>query len=198
MSGSDEIYSVAFKQSGVIRVDEMEELFDAAIVFSQNIPKGNGVGIIANGGGAGIVAADLCEKYNIEIPELNQITINEIKKVSKLYAAIRNPLDTAADNDYKTYFTSIDGMLKDSNIDAIIVIYVHTALADAIPPANAIIDASKNNDKPIITCFFGGHGYEKGVKIIENAEIPNYITPERAVRALNYLLRQKECLGRKT
>jgi len=198
MSGSDEIYSVAFKQSGVIRVNEMDEIFDAAIVFSQNLPKGNRVGIIANGGGAGIVASDLCEKYNIEIPELNQITINEIKRVSKLYAAIRNPLDTAADNDYKTYFTSIDGMIKDDNIDAVIVIYVHTQLADAIPPANAIVDASKNSDKPIIGCFFGGDGYEKGVKIIENAGIPSYITPERAVRALNYLLKQKEGLKRKS
>ncbi len=197
MSGSDEIYSVAFKQAGVIRIDQMEELFDAAIVFSQNIPKENRVGIIANGGGAGILASDLCEKYNIELPELNQNTIDTIKKISKPFASIKNPIDTAADNNYETYYVCIDGMVKDDNIDTIIVIYVHTQLADAIPPANAIIDIAKNTNKPIITCLFGGPGYEKGVKIIEDAGIPNYITPERAVRALDYLLHQKKCLERK-
>jgi len=202
MAGSDEVYSTAFKQSGVIRVNEMEELFDAAIVFSQNLPRGNRVGIIANGGGAGIIATDLCEKYGIELPDFEQNTIDRIKKISKEYASIRNPIDTAADNTYKIYYETISAILNDSNIDAIIVIYVHTQLADSIPPANGIIYANITTNfipyKPIITCFFGGHGYEKGVKILEERGIPNYTTPERAVRALNYLIHQKICLQRKT
>jgi acetate---CoA ligase (ADP-forming) subunit alpha len=191
MAGSDAIYSVAFKQAGVIRVDEMSELFDAAIVFSQNLPKGNRVGIIANGGGAGILATDLCEKYSIEIPDIEQYTKDKIKLNLANFATTSNPIDTAADNRYEAYYTCIDGMLSDHNIDALVVIYVHTQVADSIPPAQAIIDASVKSEKPIIGCFFGGPGYEIGAKMITSANIPNYTTPERAIRSLTYLLQQK-------
>lgn len=202
MAGSDEVYSVAFKQAGIIRVDQMEELFDAAIVFSQNLPRGPRVGIIANGGGAGILAADLCEKYGIELPDLEQKTIDKIKKISKEYASIKNPIDTAADSTYDIYYKTTDAILEDENIDAVIVIYVHTQLVNSIPPATAIIDAYgesywNKNYKPVIACFFGGPGYEKGAKLLEEFGIPNYTTPERAIRALNYLLQQKIYLSRK-
>jgi len=197
MAGSDDVYSVAFKQSGIIRVDQMEELFDAAIIFSQNLPNGNRVGIIANGGGAGILATDLCEKYNIDVPDIEQNTKDKIKKISKVFAAINNPIDTAADNAYETYYACVDGMLSDPNIDALIVVYVHTQLADSIPPANAIIDATKKYNKPVICCFFGGPGYEIGAKLLEANNIPNYTTPERVIRALNYLLQQKKFMEKK-
>lgn len=188
MAGTDEIYSVAFRQAGVIRVEQMEEIFDAAIVFSQNSPRGNKVGIISNGGGAGILATDLCEKYNIEVPDINyNLKLEE-------FSTVNNPIDTAADNRYETYYNCVDMMINDSNIDAIIIIYVHTQLADSVPPAKAIVDVIAANSeirKPVITCFFGGPGYENGEKILEEKGIPNYITPERAVRALDYLLQYK-------
>jgi acetyl coenzyme A synthetase (ADP forming)-like protein len=198
MSGSDEIYGVAFKQAGVIRVEEMEELFDAAIVFSQNIPKGNRVGIIANGGGAGIVATDLCEKYNIEIPNIEESTKVYIKPHLKEFGTASNPTDTAADYAYTAYQASLEGMFNDPNIDSVVVIYVHTGLAIAKEPAQAIIDVSKKYNKPIISCFFGGGSQcDEAIKMIENAGVPNYTTPERAIRALNYLLTQKKIMEKK-
>lgn len=197
MAGSDATYSVAFKQAGVIRVDEMAELFDAAIVFSQNLPEGNRVGIIANGGGAGILATDLCEKYGMEMPDIEQYTKDKIKPNLKKFGTASNPTDTAADFAYEAYRASVDGMLSDPNIDSLVVIYVHTQLADQRQPAQAIIDASKKYNKPVIGCFFGGPGYEIAAKMIESAGIPNYTTPERAIRALNYLLQQKKFMEKK-
>lgn len=194
MSGSDEIYSVAFKQAGVIRVDEMNELFNTAIIFSQNLPRTNKVGVIMNGGGAGIIITDLCEKFNIEIPDIDQNTKDRIKKVSKLYASINNPVDTAADNSYIMYYECINAMLNDNNIDTLIVGYIHTKLADSIPPAQAIIDSLKNTNKPIIGIFFGGPGYEIGSKMIQSVNVPNYVIPEDAIRSLNYLLQQKKIM----
>lgn len=197
MAGSDAIYSVAFKQAGVIRVDEMAELFDAAIVFSQNLPEGNRVGIIANGGGAGILATDLCEKYGMEMPDIEQYTKDKIKPNLKQFGTASNPTDTAADFAYTAYRSGVDGMLSDPNIDALVVIYVHTQVADPKQPAQAIIDIAKNYDKPIIGCFFGGPGFEVGAKMLEEVGIPNYTTPERAIRALNYLLQQKKFMEKK-
>jgi len=203
MSGSDEVYSIAFKQSGVIRVDKMEEIFDAAIAFQQPLPETRRVGIITNGGGAGIVAADECEKFGLELPDIEETTKDEIKKHLIEFATVSNPVDTAALASYEMYYTAINGMLNDPNIDALIVIYVHTQVADAIPPANAMSIAIKTHryinkgNKPIIACFFGGPGYEEGVKILEENKIPSYETPERAVRALNYLIQYKKFLERK-
>lgn len=202
IAGSDEVYSAAFKQAGIIRVDTIDELFDAALAFScQPLPRGNNVAILSNGGGASIVAADECEKQGINITDLTEETRERIKKVIPEFASVSNPIDTAGTVSFKIYNDSIKALHDDPNVDAIIVIYVHTMISNAMPPAEAVVEMKQKCDrekgkKPIIACWMGGLGTEEGVDLLKSGCIPNYPVPERAVKALSALIRHREFLDK--
>lgn len=195
IAGSDEIYSAAFKQAGVLRVDTIDEVFDAALAFScQPLPRGNNVAILSNGGGASIVATDECEKHGINIVDLTEETREKIKKVLPEFASASNPIDTAGTVSYEIYSEAIQALLLDENVDALIVIYVHTLMSNAIPPAAAVVELKQKTTKPVITCWMGGAGTEEGVNILKGGCLPNYSVPERAVKALAALIRHREYL----
>jgi acetyl coenzyme A synthetase (ADP forming)-like protein len=190
LAGSDEVYSAAFKQAGVIRVDNIEDLFDSALALSvQPAPNGNRVGIISNGGGASIIASDACERQGLTIPELLPATQQKIKKLIPEFASAHNPIDTAGLAKFETYNGIVRHMLLDPNIDALVVIYVHTIMGDPAQPAQAVVDIRRGDcSKPIITCWMGGSGTEPGVKILKKGGLPNYPVPGRAVEALASLV----------
>jgi acetyl coenzyme A synthetase (ADP forming)-like protein len=195
IAGSDEIFSAAFKQAGILRVNSIEDVFDAALAFScQPLPKGNNVAILSNGGGAAIVATDECEKYGINIVDLTEETRQKIKSIVPEFASTSNPIDTAAAVSYKIYRKVIEALLLDKNVDALIVIYVHTLMSNARQPAAAVVDIKQETGKPILTCWLGGAGIEEGIEILRIGGLPNYSVPERAVKALDALIRHREFL----
>lgn len=190
MAGADEVYSAAFKQAGIIRVDNIENLFDSALALSvQPAPYGNRVGILSNGGGASIIASDACERMGLIIPALQDYTRQKIREYIPEYASARNPIDSAGLATYDVYNGIVKQMLLDPNIDALIVIYVDTVVNDAALPAQAIVDIHRGKcNKPIIACWMGGAGTRAGVDILEKGGLPNYPVPERAVIALKSLV----------
>jgi acetyltransferase len=108
-----------------------------------------------------------------------------------------NPLDTAGDGSYEMFKDVTDIMLSDPGINALLVIYVHAEMVDPCLPAEAVIDASEGCDKPVITSWIGGKGIGTAVKRLEENRIPNYPLPERAVVALNNLVRYKRILKKR-
>ncbi|MDP3105347.1 MAG: CoA-binding protein [Candidatus Methanoperedens sp.] len=202
IAGSDEVYSAAFRQAGILRVDNIDDLFDAALAFScQPLPSGNNVAILSNGGGASIVAADECERQGINIVDLSEKTREQIKSVIPEFASSVNPIDTAGTVSFKIYNDSIQALLDDPNVDAIVVIYVHTMMSNAMPAAEAVVEMKQKCikvkiRKPIIACWMGGAGTEEGVDILKSGCIPNYPVPERAVKALSCLIKHREFLDK--
>ncbi|NJD75870.1 MAG: acetyl-CoA synthetase [Candidatus Methanoperedens sp.] len=195
IAGSDEVYSAAFRQAGILRVDDIDDLFDAALAFScQPLPEGNNVAILSNGGGASIVAADECERQGINIADLKDDTRERIKSKIPGFASSSNPVDTAGTVSYEIYKETIQALREDPNVDSIIVIYVHTLMSNSIPPAEAVVEMKHKNKKPVIACWMGGAGMEEGVEILKSGCIPNYPVPERAVKALSALVRHREFL----
>lgn len=191
LAGSDKVYSAAFKQAGIIRVENIDDLFDSALALSvQPAPRGKRVGILSNGGGASIIASDACERMGLDIPELQPDTREKIKELVIGFASARNPVDTAGMATYDLYNGIVRQMLLDPNIDAMIVIYVHTVMWDASIPARAIVDIHRGTcSKPVIACWMGGAGTENGVDILKEGGLPNYPVPERAVKALASLVK---------
>lgn len=195
IAGSDEVYSAAFRQAGILRVDTIDEVFDAALAFScQPLPRGNNVAILSNGGGASIVATDECERHGINIVDLAEETKENIKKVIPEFASASNPVDTAGTTSFTIYNEAIKALLRDKNVDALIVIYVHTQMSNAIPPAEAVVEIKRKCPKPVIACWMGGTGTEEGVEILKSGCLPNYSVPERAVKALAALIKHREFL----
>ncbi|MCE8424688.1 MAG: CoA-binding protein [Candidatus Methanoperedens sp.] len=200
MAGSDEVYSAAFRQAGILRVENIDDLFDTALAFScQPLPVGNNVAIFSNGGGASIVAADECERQGLNIVDLEVKTREKIKKVIPAFASTSNPIDTAGTVSFRIYNDSIQALHDDPNVDAIIIIYVHTLLSNAMPPAEAVVELKQKchkegSRKPIIACWMGGAGTEEGVELLKSGCVPNYPVPERAVKVLAGLIKHREFL----
>ena len=191
MAGSDEIFGSACKQSGVIRVDTMEELYDASKALSfLPLPKGRGVLVITSSGGVGILVADVCEKMGLELPKPSDIAVGQLRELLQPQCVLSNPFDLTSEAlRPATYQLVIEKNLNDPNIHAFLPVF-----ADPIPgAAEAIINAAKKTDKPIVVCYVGGAQFEEIEKAKMQSEgIPVFPTPERAVSALHALVRRYE------
>lgn len=119
LSGSDVISDVVLKQCGVIRADEIEELFDvAAALLRQPLPKGKRIGILTGGGGHGVVATDACSSLGLQIPTLSKSTLKKLDKVLPERWPRQNPVDTVAAG-FVTYHC-LWPLMEASNIDVIL------------------------------------------------------------------------------
>ncbi len=122
IAGSDAIYDAAFKQTGVIRVDEVEELFDvASALLRLPLPKGNRTGILSGGGGFCCVASDACEKLGLKIAPLSPHTIERLNAILPARWPHANPVDTVAAG-FGVTFPCLWPLMEDDNLDALLVL----------------------------------------------------------------------------
>jgi acetyl coenzyme A synthetase (ADP forming)-like protein len=185
LAGSYEIYHAAFKQTGAIEVEEMEELFDAAKAFEMYEKAGERVAVITNSGGPGVLTTDKLERLGLEIAQLDNKTVKILKSFLPPQCSVRNPVDLIADADYERYKRTIETVCRDGNVDSILVICVPPIFIPSEEIARAVIDV--DCDKPVIVNFMAGELVRKGVELLEENGIKNFMTPERAARALRWL-----------
>ncbi|HMK46532.1 MAG TPA: CoA-binding protein [Methanocella sp.] len=190
LAGSDAVYDSAFRQSGVIRVEGVEEMFDSAMAMStQPRPKGNRVAILSNGGGMAIMASDACERRGMQVPQLNKYTRAGIARLLPAFASVKNPVDTVAKSDYHIYKEAMRALIDDQDIDCVMAIYAHAGMTDAMEPARAVVDVLKEKyPKPVVACWMGGEDIDQVAKMFRENRVPFYSTPERAAEALRSLI----------
>ncbi|MCX8146944.1 MAG: CoA-binding protein [Candidatus Woesearchaeota archaeon] len=196
LAGSYEIYKAAFKQSGIIVAETIEELFDLAKALA-NQPKcrENSIAIITNGGGCGVLCADYCSSLGIGLAELKKSTIAKLDKSGQMHPAYsrRNPLDLVGDALPKRYEVAINTLLSEPYISGIIVIQTLQTMTDPEEDAKIIINAHKKHpNKPIICVFMGGYFSRKGVLLLEENGIPNYNDVSKAAKAMWALIQRGE------
>ncbi|MGX9365805.1 acetate--CoA ligase family protein [Desulfoplanes sp. PS50] len=187
IAGSDNAYTAAFNQAGVIRARSIATLFNLAQAFSQlPMPKGPNLAILTNAGGPGIMAADACERSALNMASLNPTTVNTLKGVLPPYASLYNPIDIAGDADATAFGSALDIVLKDDNIHAVLVMLTPTSTAaDNLENiTQAIIDVAKTTDKPVFPCFMGKKRVADGHRMLQDAGLPCYTFPEPAIESL--------------
>ncbi len=184
LTSSDEAYDAAFIESGVLRVETLEELFDYAKVFaSQPLPKGNKVAIVTNAGGPGIMATDVCIRHGVRLTQFKEETTKKLRASLPPTANISNPVDVIGDAKEDRYELAIKAVLDDENVDGVIAICTPQMMTDMEAIAGAIVRTSSLYDKPIITCFMATGDVLGVPHILEEENLPNYIFPEVAARA---------------
>lgn len=184
--GTDEVYDAIFSQSGVLRIDSIEDLFDKAIAFSNSpLPKGNRVAIVTNAGGPGIMTTDACIRYGLELSNFEEETKKYLREHLPSTANINNPVDMIGDAQFDRYEIALNKVIKDKNVDSIITILTPTALVNIEDVARVVVKVSETREKPVLACFMGIVDVSAGVKILENGNVPVYKFPEEAVRALS-------------
>jgi len=222
LSGSDELSDAAFRQAGVIRVEEVSDLLDVALVMlGQPLPRGKKVAVLTVGGGLGVIAADALKKRGLELSDLSPATLKKLDSVLSGRWSRGNPVDTSGDISYPCLLP----LLEDKNVDAVVIagpIWTPFGFAGLMstPPWERDYTASpdeilqgiseeyvrnleitiglmKKYQKPIVYSVWISDEVKSGIvykKMVQNHVIP-YPTPERAVRALARLVEYSEYLG---
>ncbi len=190
LAGSDRVYDAIFEQSGVMRGETLEEVFDYVKAFSsQPLPKGNHAAIITNSGGPGILATDTCIQHGIKVDSFADKTQKALRDFLPSGVSPNNPLDLIAEAQEKQYEGGLDILLSDNQVHSAIVILTPTAFTHVERIAHAIVRQAKAHHKPVLCCFLGVYDVSAGIEILEENNIPTYRFPESAARALAELTR---------
>jgi acetyltransferase len=183
LAGSDHAYRAAFKQSGIIRAESMQSLFAYALAFaSQPLPKGPSLAIITNSGGPGILAADACDRSSLHLTPIRKETADRLREFLPPTASVYNPIDIIGDATLERYEKTLEVVLKDDMLHAILVLFAPTAAADAEAVAMSIASLAKDADKPIITAFMGEKGVRGARRIFQDHNIPTCRWREKPAR----------------
>ncbi len=190
LAGSDAAYDAAFKQTGVLRAETVQELFDYSIAFSyQPLIKGNRIAFVTNAGGPGVMATDALERNGLVLAGLTPETEQALAKVLPSNANIHNPIDVIGDARADRYRAAIEVALKDPGVDGVVVILTPQTSTDIEGTAEALVQASKDSGKPVLGCWMGEKEAARGIKVLALNRVPNYPFPERAVAALGAMYR---------
>ena len=207
LAGSDEVYSGAFKQAGVIRVKDEGELCDVATaLLNQPLPGGNRVGVLTIGGGLGVVAAEACEKAGLEIAPLASSTVGKLNSYLPSRWSHANPVDVAGMGGAKRelVYSSLWALMEDDNIDAILFqtpVMLSTDHIAAIVGANEKEAAAYQAGQKERLSIVGQRARECGKPVflvtavadaeaysfLQGAGIPIYTSPYRAAGVLHHL-----------
>ena len=190
--GGDEAFSAALARSGVVRVQNISEVFAAAgTLGSKYHSAGNRLAIVTNAGGPAVLAADHVPEVGLELAELSEETIKALNEVLPETWSHRNPADIIGDAPPERYQAAIDICLQDKGVDGVLVILTPQAMTAPVEVAEAVVKAAEKNRKPIITSWMGGTQVNPARAIFRQAKIPTFNTPEAAVDAFHYLAAYK-------
>ena len=179
--GSFLAYRKAFDKSGVILSESMEDLFNYAVAFTeQSLPKDEGIAIVTNAGGPGILSTDLIEKLGLKMATLGDDTRKYLKENLPAAAATGNPIDILGDALPDRYAVALEAALKDENVHSVLVLLTPQAMTDSLTTAKHIEEISKKyKDKPVITVFMGGDWVGEAAEYLKDSGVPCYNFPER-------------------
>ncbi len=196
LSGSDRIYDSVFRQLRIHRARDTPELFDFATALSRQPPlKGKRIGIVTNGGGAGILLSDALEMEGLEVAEITEKTKERLREVLPPISTPRNPVDVIGDAGFYLYESASRILLEDGNVEGLIVVCVHAGYArpkEYVGALKKLVREHKNCGKPILGCWIGGEEMESVIVDLKEEKIPIYPSTTRAAKAMAVLGKEWE------
>lgn len=197
LAGSEKAYDAAFKQSGVLRANSVEELFDYSVAFAfQPLLKGENIAVVTNAGGPGIMATDALESSGLHLAALDKATIELLRGKLPAAANIYNPIDVLGDALSDRYALAIDAALQDPNVNGVLVVLTPQVRTEIEKTAQIAGEIAAKYDKPVFGVFMGEAKVRAGAKVLNAHGVPNYSFPERAVGALRAMLEHYRWLQR--
>jgi acetyltransferase len=195
MAGDDAVYEAAFRRAGVVRVGEIAELFAAAEVLdSKRLPVGPKLAIVTSAGGPGVMATDTLIHLGGELAQLSDESMKQLNAFLPPYWSKANPVDLLGDATIDRFTKAITICLADPMVDGVLVIYVPLDYAPSTQLAQAVADCAKNARKPVIATWMGGEAVKEARHIFIENSIPDYDTPEEAVKTYVNMCRYKRNL----
>lgn len=189
MAGVDAVYEAAFQRAGIVRIFEVDDMFDCAeLLARQQPPKGDRLAIITNAGGPGVMTTDTLIACDGKMATLSEETVKELDGCLPPFWSHGNPVDVLGDAPPERFAKAVETVIKDKEVDAVLVILTPQAMTDPTATAQAVARAASHAHKPVLAAWMGGLMVSEGIQILNEAGIPSYTTPEKAVRAFMHLV----------
>ena len=190
LAGTDRVQQALFDTCGVIRETGLRNIFNTAFVFDKcPIPKGNKVAIVTNAGGPGVLATDEIIESGLKLSELSEKTKAELKAKLMPQASVHNPVDVIASASVENYEDAIEAVLKDKNVDMLLVIYLYITGRNDITILQQLNKfKEKYPNKPIVGVFITEEDFNERVKSeIKENSIAHFSYVEEGVLGLKRL-----------
>ncbi len=189
MAGVDAVYEAAFQRAGIERIFQIDDMFDCAeLLARQKTPKGDRLAIVTNAGGPGVMTTDALIERAGTLATLSDGTIEKLNEALPTCWSHGNPVDVLGDAPPERFSQSIEIVLKDKQVDAVLVILTPQAMTDPTATAHAVSQIAAKARKPVLTAWMGGRVVSEGMQVLSDAGIPTYRTPEQAIRAFMHLV----------
>ncbi len=184
LAGADDVFDAAVRRAGLLRVDSLGDLFDAAETLARSRPlMGDRLAIVTNGGGAGVLAADALSLGGGHLSALTPATLAQLDAALPATWSKGNPVDIIGDAPVERYTAALQTLLDAPEVDAVLFMHAPTAIVPSIEIAAACLPQLREAPKPVLTCWLGGAVVQAAQEACEAAGIPTYETPERAAAA---------------
>ncbi len=196
LAGSDAAIDAACVQAGIHRAKDTDEFFDALSALSHLPPMASDrIAVITNAGGPGILATDAAEHENLTMTTLERTTEESLRGLLPAAASSANPIDVLGDALSDRYAAAIAAAARDPNVDGISVLLTPQVMTPCLEIAKAVVAAHKSSRLlPIVTSFMGDGSVRDAENFLKSHGIPNFPSPERAVRALRFLRQRRRHL----
>lgn len=179
LTGADEVCDAGFEQAGIIRCDNIEEMFNRARAFAyQPPPVSEKVAIITNAGGPGVLTTDAAISTGLKLAKFSEETTAVLKKALPATANINNPVDVIGDARSDRYLAAIQAAFDDPDVAGVFVILTPQSMTDIDTIAADVARIAEGQTKPIYTSFMGEKDVASGIDILQRNKIPHYILPE--------------------
>lgn len=189
LAGVDEVYEAAFQRVGVVRLLEVDDMFDCVELLARGkLPRGDRLGIVTNAGGPGVMATDALLARRGSLAALSEQTVATLNAALPPFWSHGNPVDVLGDATAERFTLATRALLDDAAVDAVLVILTPQAMTDPTAVAEAIGTLALDSSKPILATWMGGKSVEDGVRLLNAARVPTYFSPDQAVRAFMYLV----------
>ena len=182
--GSDDVFDAALRRAGAVRVRSFVELFSAAkCLASRYRPVGRRLAIVTNGGGPGVLAADWVNEIALDLAKLSPETAGALRPQLPELASLSDLIDLSEDADPAHYTAAITAAAKDRAVDGVLAIYSPKNGGDAVAVARALVEIKPSTAKPLLSCLMGDSSVGAARRLLSEAGIPGFRTPEAAVGA---------------
>ena len=188
LTGSDEVLDAAFRRSGVLRVQNISDLFYMSEVLArQPLPQGPRLCMVTNAGGPGVLATDALVTGDGQVADLSDATMKAFDDFLPPHWSHNNPVDILGDAEPERYAHSLEIAAKDPSIDGMLVILTPQGMTNPTQIAEKLKPYSQSLGKPVLASWMGGAEVATGEEILNQAGIPTFAFPDTAARMFNYM-----------
>jgi len=188
---SDDVHDAVLRRAGILRVENLDELFGAVETVVRSRPMSGGrLVAVSNGGGAGIMAEDILHLGGYTMPDLRATTVDKLRKLLPEWNG-RNPIDIRVDASPKRYEDVLKVLCEERDGDAILLMHTPNALANSLEIAQAAIKTQRAAGGNLLTCWIGDESAAAERQLFVDSGIATFDTPGAAARAFLHMVNHR-------